>query len=65
MHPKNNDSQESAPPQKKESVLARMQRRGGLVIQPKRPGELDVLAKLREASQYVPQSNEPQGEKQS
>ena len=62
MDVENNDTQLTAPPKKKESFLARMQRQGRLVVQPKKPGELDMLAKLREASEYVPPKNETKGE---
>ena len=61
MHAEN-DNTPPAAPLKKESFLDRMQRRGRLVVQPKRPGELDVLAKLREAAEHVPETKSTTGE---
>jgi hypothetical protein len=36
-------------PVKNESFLARMQGKGKLTIRPRKPGELDMVEKLREA----------------
>lgn len=62
MHPENDNTQPTEKPKKKESFLARMRRQGRLVIGPPQPGELNVLAKLREMREYVPPESKTKGE---